>query len=347
MHIVALEILTLVSLAILVSFHRNYQYDNRVIIDKKLTCQLKGIAIILVLLAHMTLMCYLDLRMVGNFGAIGVDIFLILSGYGIYKSYLKSGISKEFIIKRLKKIYLPFIIVIGFEVFWRIYRENVHYTIFQLIIFFTGFDLKRTLDGTYWYISFILLWYLIFSVIYKISKNKILNIILLFYFSYLFKLLRFVEPISDLSWQYSIHFIVFPVGVLIANYEKKILNLLTQNAYKLVILVLFIGSISVHYIFLYNKEYYWLYSLNLTIFFMVIAIFLQHLGFVSKLLDFVGGISYEIYLVEMQILIYFNFPSLVGGRFLGNIIEILACIVAGGILRVIIKAIERIGRKIF
>lgn len=347
MHIVALEILTLVSLVILASFHRNYRYDNRVIIDKKLTCQLKGIAIILVLLAHMTLMYYLDLRMVGNFGAIGVDIFLILSGYGIYKSYLKNGISREFIIKRLKKIYLPFVIAVSFEVLWRMYRENVKYSMYKLIIFFTGFDLERTLDGTYWYISFILLWYLIFSVIYKISKNKILNIILLFYFSYLFKLLRFVGPISDLSWQYSIHFIAFPVGVLIANYEKKIVNLLTQNVYKLVILVLFIGSISVHYIFLYNKEYYWLYSFNVTMFFMVIAIFFQYLGFVSKLLDFIGRISYEIYLVEMQILIYFNFPSLVGGRFLGNIIEILVCIMAGVILRVIIKVIERIGSKIF
>lgn len=345
MHVVVFGIFAVVLMLILLSSYRKYEYDKMAIIDKKLTCQLKGMAIIFVVLAHMTLMYYLDLKTIGNFGAIGVDIFLILSGYGIYKSYTKKGICKQFVVKRLKTIYVPFIIVVLFEVLWRFHSENAHYSVYRLITFFTGFDVKRILDGTYWYISYIILWYLIFIIVYKFSKYKILNLILLFYFAYLFKVSKFIDPVKDLSWQYSIHFIAFPIGVLVASYERKIVKLLANNVYKLVIAILVVGSISAHYVFSYNSDYYWLYNFNVAMFFIVTAIFLQSLGFMSKFLNFVGDISYEIYLVEMQILIYINFPSLVGNKFLGNVIEILCCFAVGFILKWFIKAVQKIMSK--
>ncbi|WP_234123302.1 acyltransferase family protein [Clostridium hydrogenum] len=345
MHVVVFGIFAVVLMLILLSSYRKYEYDKMAIIDRKLTCQLKGMAIIFVVLAHMTLMYYLDLKTIGNFGAIGVDIFLILSGYGIYKSYTKKGICKQFVVKRLKTIYVPFIIVVLFEVLWRFYSENAHYSLYRLITFFTGFDAKRILDGTYWYISYIILWYLIFIIVYKFSKYKILNLILLFYFAYLFKVSKFIDPVKDLSWQYSIHFIAFPIGVLVASYEGKIIKLLANNVYKLVIAILVVGSISAHYVFSYNSDYYWLYNFNVAMFFIVTAIFLQSLGFMSKFLNFVGNISYEIYLVEMQILIYINIPNLVGNKFLGNIIEILCCFAVGFILKWFIKAVQKIISK--
>ncbi|MFL0252472.1 acyltransferase family protein [Clostridium neuense] len=322
-------ILAVLLFFILISSCNNYEYNKLVFMDKDSTIQLKGVAIIFVILAHMKLMYYFDAKAIGNFGAIGVDIFLMLSGYGVYKSYKKRGVGIDFILRRLKKIYTPLIIVVLLELVWRIYGEKSNYSIHRIITFFTGFDTKRTLDGTYWYISFILLWYAIFFIIYRYSKHKKISIILLFCFSYLFKVSKFISPIGDLSWQYSLHFISFPFGILVATYERNIIELLNKDMYKLIIIVLVIGSISSHYVFSGNSEYYWLYDINVSMIFIFLGVLLQSLGFMSKFLKSIGNISYEVYLVEMQILTYLNLTKLIGNKFVGDIAEIMFCFIAG------------------
>lgn len=62
-----------------------------------------GIAILLVVFYH--LHCYTNLGIVAPFhhGAIGVDIFLFFSGYGLCYSYEKNSL-KEFYWRRFKRI---------------------------------------------------------------------------------------------------------------------------------------------------------------------------------------------------------------------------------------------------
>lgn len=330
-------ILIIILFLIAVSSNHKYEYEKDVIIDKKLTSQLKGTAIIFVLLGHMTLMNFLNFKPIQDIGSFGADIFLVVSGYGIYKSYLKKGINKNFVIKRISTIYIPFIIAVLFGIFLRIYKQNSKFTLKQIFIFLSGFDINRTLDGAYWYISFILLWYFIFCIIYKYSKVRKLNIILLFFFSYLFKLSTFITPVSSLSWQYSLHYITFPIGVFIAAYEKELMKVLVPNIYKLMIIILVITSYCTHYIFRFNETYYWLYDLSISLLILFIFIFSQSLGIMSRFLKFAGDISFEIYLVEMQILSYFNFPIRIGNKIIGNILEIICCFIVGYILNRLVR----------
>lgn len=325
---------------ILISSNNSYEYNKNVIMDKKLTTQLKGIAIIFVLLAHMTLMTFLNYRTIGNFGAIGVDIFLLLSGYGLYKSYEKKGINKDFIIKRVSTIYVPFIIAVIIDVFLKIYICNIRFSLKQILFFLSGFGANRILDGTYWYISFILLWYFVFCLIYKFSRFKNLNLILLFYFSYLFYLSNFMYNVQFLTWQFSLHFIAFPLGVLIATHEKKLIRVLIPDIYKLSIIILLITCFFTHYIYRFNSDYYWLYDLNIALLVIFIFLFLQSYNIMSKFLEFIGNISYGIYLVEMQILTYFYFPSIVHNKIIGDIIELILCLVAGFLLDKLSKTIK-------
>ena len=326
---------------IAVSSDYKYEYDKNVILDKKLTSQLKGIAIIFVLIGHMTIMNFLNnYKAFQNFGSFGVDIFLILSGYGLYKSYVKKGISKDFVIKRISTIYIPFIIVVLIEIPFKTYKQNYYFSYKQILTFLTGFDIKVTLDATLWYISFILLWYLIFCIIYRHSKYKKLNILLLFYFSYLFELSKFIP--GTLCWEYSLHYITFPVGVLIATYEKEFIKLVEFNVNKLIIIILFISSLYIHYIFRSNGNYYWLYDLNIALLIIFIGTLLQSLNIMSRFLKFTGEIAFEIYLVENEFMTYYNFPKIIGNRILGNILEILSCYIIGFLLNRLVKVTKKL-----
>ena len=51
---------------------------------------------------------------ISTWGVYGVDIFFLLSGYGLVKSYQKSGIDKRFVLKRFLNSYVPYILIAGF-----------------------------------------------------------------------------------------------------------------------------------------------------------------------------------------------------------------------------------------
>lgn len=102
----------------------------------------------------------------GCVGSIGVEIFVLLSGIGLYFSYSKNSDIKKFYQKRFKRILMPYIPVA--LVFWGIkdlllsdgtfgaYMADVTF-----ITFFT--DGTRTI----WFIGFMIVMYLLFPLIYK------------------------------------------------------------------------------------------------------------------------------------------------------------------------------------
>lgn len=67
-----------------------------ILIDKKSSKELKGIAVIFVILSHFA--SYLNVsglfKVLFPLGGIGVALFLFLSGYGLTKSTLDNGIEK-------------------------------------------------------------------------------------------------------------------------------------------------------------------------------------------------------------------------------------------------------------
>ena len=72
-------------------------------LDNNKSLFLKGIAILLVLIGHTFGSNY-------KLGVFGVNLFLILSGYGIYKSFNKNGL-KDYFKKKIEKVYIPYLLV--------------------------------------------------------------------------------------------------------------------------------------------------------------------------------------------------------------------------------------------
>lgn len=135
-------------------------------IDVKTSKLLRGIAILMVVFSHYAGWMYVEplhpqvKEFISTLGVYGVDIFFLLSGYGLVKSYQKNGINLSFVVKRLTGSYIPYILIIGF---FAIIDKNISDRQ-GVINLFTGYD--------YWYMYVLFGMYILFMVFYKLGFLK-------------------------------------------------------------------------------------------------------------------------------------------------------------------------------
>jgi peptidoglycan/LPS O-acetylase OafA/YrhL len=112
------------------------------------------------------------------FGGTGVHLFVLLSGFGLYLSYLTKPLTyPSYIKKRLSKIYIPYIIVVFLSALLSLFLplyENSLYAFGGHVLLYKMFD--ETIMGSYgyplWFISMILQFYIVFYVIAFIAKRS-------------------------------------------------------------------------------------------------------------------------------------------------------------------------------
>lgn len=135
-------------------------------IDSKTSKMFRGIAILMVIASHFAAGMYAEpvfpvaKGFISKWGIYGVDIFFLLSGYGLVKSADKNGITKTFVLKRLMNSYVPYILIIGF---FAIIEKSVDgpKALWTLV---SGAD--------FWFMNIIFVFYIIFMIVYKIDKFK-------------------------------------------------------------------------------------------------------------------------------------------------------------------------------
>lgn len=103
-------------------------------------------------------------------GSVGVDLFLFLSGMGIYQSLKKDSTISRFYIKRLVRILIPYIVVGG--CFWIVKdivleKNTILYFVKDIFLLTFWTEGKRVL----WYVTLIFLLYLISPVLFFVVKR--------------------------------------------------------------------------------------------------------------------------------------------------------------------------------
>lgn len=102
----------------------------------------------------MVLICHVGTTLFGRllypFGGIGVSTFLILSGYGLMESYKQHGLD-GFWRKRLSRVLVPYLIFLLVYCAYR-WLANGEFPIFNL---------------RYWFVEYIVIWYVLFYFIMK------------------------------------------------------------------------------------------------------------------------------------------------------------------------------------
>lgn len=105
-------------------------------------------------------------------GNLGVDIFLILSGMGLYFSLSKNSNLLAFYKKRFIKVVIPWI-TLSF-IYWLIYMELNHS--FKINVFiknWLGFSFFTDGTITTWYIQLIIILYILYPLFFKLQNENV------------------------------------------------------------------------------------------------------------------------------------------------------------------------------
>lgn len=113
------------------------------------------------------------LKRIAEFGNAGVDVFLFLSGVGLYYAWQKGPSLKHFYARRLVRILIPYLVIAGPYWIWRdLYLHQGSF--FQDV---TQLSLPLRHEIATWYIPAILLCYLCYPLICKgLEKRQVLHI---------------------------------------------------------------------------------------------------------------------------------------------------------------------------
>ncbi len=153
---------------------------NNWLLISKYRSALMGFAAIFIIVFHTTLYCS-DIYTLDSFintlffrimncVNIGVEIFLFVSGVGLYFAYEKQPRFKDYYIKRILNVYMLFFICNIFKyIFYDILIHKYDFKIFIEDLFGLNFILGRNNSG--WYVVFAMILYLVYPIIYKITKK--------------------------------------------------------------------------------------------------------------------------------------------------------------------------------
>ena len=233
-------------------------------------------------------------------GYLAVAVFLFLSGYGLQKQNLKnSEYSNSFLLKRIPAILIPYITIT--LIYWIIYALLGDIRSFGTLWhnFIVNGD---PIVWFSWYVVCVLYFYPVFYILMKIFKNNKAGIVfggIAFCILYIF----ICTKLGFGLWWYQTSF-VFVFGIVFSSYEKNILKFI-KKYYPLVLLL----SLTFFIVLAKHKwEIYWLIPSLKTEFLLVailsflfiVSIFTltMKLSINNKILDFLGKISFEIYMLQ-------------------------------------------------
>lgn len=152
-------------------------------ISRRSTGVLRGIGMLIVLASHLSeWMNYAGISVVHlrtqallvTWGPLGVDLFLLASGYGLYKSVEKSrakngrAITLSFAFRRIKNVYLPYLII-AFLI--NVYSGEWGNAYAEGRLWGAVFDWLTA--ASFWFIRVILVLYILFMIAFSLNRKRL------------------------------------------------------------------------------------------------------------------------------------------------------------------------------
>jgi peptidoglycan/LPS O-acetylase OafA/YrhL len=291
------------------------------------TNEIKGFAVLAIVFFHIGYFLSKDTRFIfplSTIAGVGVDLFLLVSGYGLAVSAIKKTLAPvPFYLKRVSKIFIPvwlclvFFLALDWLVLKRAYPSE------EIVRSFYGFfkeaDIFNNIDSPLWFITLILFYYALFPWFFD-KRVPILSAILLF-FAGAFVVNYNLESIWRVVHLYRLHFMAFPLGVAVAGiassqklqkFIQPLKDSIQEQKPKVIYLFRCIGSVSLlgiaFYFYVHSQvgsepRLEQRMSVLTAVFFA--SVFLVK-PFAIRLFSVLGIYSYEIYLLHWPLLYRFD-----------------------------------------
>ena len=242
------------------------------------------------------------------FSSFGVDIFIIVSAIGIYYSWNKCKNIKDYFIKRINRVVIPyFIIAIPYFIVINFILHNNTFDYFIKDLFFISFF--ESGNTIFWYIFAITIFYLLFPLLNKIinesNKGKIYLIIMLI-IDVVINYLLF--KYNNIEYNKIVLFLVRIPTMLIGTFiAKKVYD--KEEVSKNTVLFLVLSFFIVNFMFVYDFKYIihnFFFSRYLTIILAIIimsslTLLLEYLDNkkMDRVLSFFGKYTLELYMFHV------------------------------------------------
>ena len=315
-------------------------------LSNKSTKSLKGLLALLIIFHHVSQKITTGENF-SNFEYMGryiVALFFFLSGYGLYFQYSNNANYMEnFLRKRLVRIFIPFFV---FIVIYVIYRATLGEVV-NVDFFISFWKDHSNIIYNGWFINSIIVLYVIFYISFKKKDSKI-AVYKLVFLTLVYIFWKAYQDHGD--WEY-VSIMAFLLGVFWMKYRVSIDKFIESNYFICLASFSILMYVFRHYedimkgIGITNRYVYYGIVGNLcTMIFVVYFLLLTNkFNFSNKYLDFLGDISFEIYMIHGLVMHYFSkfFVSSDVNDVLYTIVVLFVSIVSAYYIKKLIIILEK------
>src|SRR5574344_919062 len=293
------------------------------------TNELKGLGILTVVFAHFTYMKVNNwefLYPLSTIAGVGVDLFLLMSGFGLTVGMMKRPMGTlEFYKKRVIKIFIPFWIalIIMFIADFIFLDKNYGfmYMIKSALGFFPTADGFADVNSPFWYINWMMMFYILFPLFF-IKKAPWLTAIIL---AVIALIVGGVNPLDlGSNWLHRLHSVAFSIGIVMAwllaikpNEKNKLVESIKNfrdNSNLPRYLVILVMALIVAYVSQHTSakdwptvkailgENYLVEQLACVVIMMAFVVIFVLKKVESMFLAIYGAFSYEVYLIHWPLM---------------------------------------------
>ena len=283
-----------------------------------------------------------------NFGYMGtyiVSVFFFLSGYGLYvQNGRKENYLDNFLVKRLSKVLIPFIVISSIYLIYRRMNGQVLSSVYFIDLFKKG----STVIYNGWFVDIIILMYIFFYISFTVFSNKKIAILVNTVFIIFYIVLAIKLEYGFWWYDSSLPFVL---GLIWAKNKKYIDEIL--NKYYFIILVCITGLLFTfhQYSFILKKlnlvdSYSYVLAANIDniIFTIFFVLTMRKIDFSNSRLLFLGKISFELYMIHGLVMSIFG-KYFVTSRLNDVIFTILVLIVSISLAWLINLIIKKVSIK--
>ena len=274
----------------------------------------------------------------------GVDIFLLVSGFGLYRSLIGGLEVKRYYKKRLLRIYPDYILTLLI-----ISPILSLAALKEFLLQITSISLWHSLNLSYWYVPLIVILYLMYPLIHRIvvRSNSAILAMIAGYIAITFILFDLLLPDKALLTIISDRVPIFLIGALAgkaAFTQKRKITLTTM----LGIVLAGVISFTVIFFFGHFSHYRLLYAplaIAVTLLTAYLTERLSDRNLIIRVLELIGGASYQIYLIHgpLMLVIVDHTPLLkIPNKTVWIVVTTIVSLIAAFVLKAVCDKLRKV-----